>query len=374
MINMKKLFSNSFTILFLIILLSTGKLTAQDSSSVKRTVYDTLSVKPVNPEESVEGRQLLKFLYSISGKKTLTGIHNYLGKMSESTDSAFKITGRYPAIWGGDFGFADSTHDIDNIKYRHLLVDEIKKQYARGSFIILTYHQANPAIGEPCPFEGGVVSKLSDKQWKDLITPGTQLYLAWQKQMDLFASYLTQLRDARIPILFRPYHEMNGDWFWWGNRPGDSGYIALWKQLFNYFTKVKKLDNILWVWTTDHPWEGIEKYYPGDDYVDILGSDIYPIKDTTIIFRQEWYDRMKKLANGKPLALSENSVLPTEEILHSQSWVWFMSWTCWGFDKNAEEVKKIFNSHSVITLENLPDWKSNILPDSLKTIQRPVLN
>ena len=59
----------------------------------------------------------------------------------------------------------------------------------------------------------------------------------------------------------------------------------------------------------------VEKYYPGDDYVDALGSDIYPVKDTNVVFRQEWYDKMKKLANGKPLGLSENSVIPSEEIL-----------------------------------------------------------
>jgi mannan endo-1,4-beta-mannosidase len=355
---MKKLFTFSVKILFLIIFINTVVLTAQDSTSVK----------PVNPEESIEARQLLNFLYSISGKKTLAGIHNYLGKMSESTDKAFEITGKYPALWGGDFGFADSTHDIDNIKYRPLLIDEIKKQYSRGAIIILTYHQANPAIGEPCHFEGGVESKLSDGQWKDLITPGTALYLAWQKQMDLFASYLTRLKDEHIPILFRPYHEMNGGWFWWGNRTGDTGYVALWKQLFNYFTKEKKLNNILWVWTTDRPWEGVEKFYPGADYVDILGSDIYPLKDTNVVFRQDWYDRMKMLAGGKPLALSENSVIPSEEILLAQPWLWFMSWTSWGFEKNPDDVKKIYNSAAVLTLENLPDWRNYSPPDSVKSI------
>ncbi|MGA7719738.1 MAG: glycosyl hydrolase [Ignavibacteriaceae bacterium] len=363
---MKKIFSVCIKILFLLLFINVVNLPAQDTVSQKLALSDSISIKPVNPEESAEAGKLLKFLYSIYGKKTLTGIHNYLGKMSESTDQAFKITGMYPVIWGGDFGFADSTHDIDNIKYRPLLITEIKKQYTHGAIIVMTYHQANPVMGEPCPFEGGVQSKLTDKQWNDLITPGTPLYLGWQKQMDLFASYLVQLRDDNIPILFRPYHEMNGDWFWWGKRPGDSGYVALWKQLFNYFTKVKKLNNLIWVWTTDRPWEGIEKYYPGDDYVDILGSDIYPLKDTTVIFRQEWYDRMKKLANGKPLALSENSIIPTEEILHSQPWLWFMSWTSWGFDKYASDIKKIYESSSVITLENLPDWKNSCNFDSVK--------
>jgi mannan endo-1,4-beta-mannosidase len=323
----------------------------------------------VNSEESIEARQTLKYLYSISGKKTLTGMHNYLGKMSESTDKAFEITGKYPAIWGGDFGFADSTHDIDNIKYRTLLVDEIKKQHARGAIIVMTYHQANPAIGEPCKFEGGVQSKLTDSQWTELITPGTQLYLAWQKQMDLFATYLAELRDAHIPVLFRPYHEMNGGWFWWGNKPGDSGYVALWKQLFNYYTKEKKLNNVIWTWTSDRPWDGVEKFYPGDEYVDILGTDIYPLADTNVVYRQEWYDKLKKLANGKPLALSENSIMPTEEQLQTMPWLWFMSWTSWGLETNSnEDIKRIYSSPLVISLDKLPDWKSDIVIDSANSV------
>ena len=221
---MNKCIKYSTGIFLLILLINIPVLNAQDTAAVKSLraavpegfqLNDIVKIKPANPDESSEAVQLLKFLYSISGKKTLSGIHNYLRKMSESTDSAFAETGKYPAIWGGDFGFADSTHDTDNIKYRASLVDEIKKQYARGEIIIMTYHEANPVMGEPCPFRGGVESKLSDQQWKDLITPGTALYNAWQKQMDLFASYLLQLRDAHIPILFRPYHEMNGNWFWW---------------------------------------------------------------------------------------------------------------------------------------------------------------
>jgi mannan endo-1,4-beta-mannosidase len=363
-------------ILFLFVLLNYTVSIAQDIAAIRHTpsltndtvqakpvvltAPDTLLMEPVNPEESVEARNLLKFLYSISGKKTLTGMHNYLGKMSESTDKAFEITGKYPAIWGGDFGFADSSHDIDNINYRSLLVNEIKKQYARGSIIVMTYHEANPAIGEPCPFEGGVQSKLTDAQWKDLITPGTVLNLAWHKQMDLFATYLVQLRDAHIPVLLRPYHEMNGNWFWWGNKPGDSGYVALWKQLFNCYTIEKKLNNIIWVWTPDRPWPGVEKFYPGKEYVDILGTDIYPLKDTNVVFRQEWYDRMKKLADGKPLALSENSINPTEDMLKTQSWLWFMSWTSWGLETNSvEDIRKLYNSPSVLTLDNIPDLKNN---------------
>jgi len=104
-------------------------------------------VQPVNPNASKEAVELLNYFYSIKGKVMVAGQHNVLGKMSEVNEKVFQLTGTYPAMWGSDFGFADSTHDIDNIAYRKFLVPEIIKQHERGAIITLTYHQANPLIG-----------------------------------------------------------------------------------------------------------------------------------------------------------------------------------------------------------------------------------
>jgi len=316
----------------------------------------TEKIKPVNPNASPEAVKLLRYLYRISGKKTLTGQHDFLGRMSVVTEKVKEITGKYPAVWGSDFGFSDERHDIDNIKYRICLADEIKKQYDSGAIITMTYHQANPVIGEPCLFEGGVISKLTDQQWKDLITPGTKIYDAWQKQMDIVAEILKKVQEAHIPVLFRPYHEMNGDWFWWGGRKGPEGYVALYKQLFHYFTEHHKLNNLLWVWASDRPWLGVEEFYPGDEYVDVLGSDIYPLKDHPEVYRQEWYERMVALAKNKPLALSEFSVLPSEEILEKQPrWVWMMAWADLLLNSNTtEEIIRIYNSKRTLTREKIP--------------------
>ncbi|MBS7614441.1 glycosyl hydrolase family 26 [Candidatus Bathyarchaeota archaeon] len=311
-------------------------------------------ISPVNPNASPEARKLLRFLYRISGKKTLTGQHEFLGRMSVITEKVKEITGKYPAVWGSDFGFSDERHDIDNIKYRTRLVDEIRKQHGSGAIITMTYHQANPAIGEPCLFEGGVISKLSDQQWKDLITPGTSIFEAWRKQMDIVVEILKKVQEARIPVLFRPYHEMNGNWFWWGGRKGQDGYIALYKQLFHYFTEHHKLNNLLWVWASDKPWSGVEDFYPGDEYIDVLGADIYPVKDYPEVYRQEWYERMVKLAKNKPLALTEFSVLPTEEILNKQPrWVWTMAWADLLLQANTtEEIVRFYNSKKTLTRKN----------------------
>ncbi|MGE5457306.1 MAG: glycosyl hydrolase [Methanococcaceae archaeon] len=348
-------------VLFVLVIITPGTLKAQGGAALQgKTETGKKEIRPVNPDLSPEARGLLEYLYNISGKKILTGTHNQLGHMSSVSDRTYEITGKYPAIWGGDFGFSDSSHDIDNINYRSLLIPEIKKQYSRGAVIVITYHQANPAIGEPCPFEGGVISKLTDQQWKEILTPGTELYLKWRAQMDLFAFYLSQLRDAHIPIIFRPYHEMNGNWFWWGGRPGKEGSAALWKQIFEYYTKVHKLNNIIWAWTPDKPWEGVEDYYPGDEYTDILGTDIYPMKERKEVYPQEWYDRMFRLAKGKPLGLSENSILPDTVLLKTQPWVWFMSWAGSSLNSSSNEAMiKLYQSEEAITSEELPDFNSS---------------
>jgi len=317
-----------------------------------------IGASPVNADASSETKNLLSYFYSISGKYTLTGQHNFLGRMSKYTDSIYHLTGMYPAIWGSDFGFSDSTHDIDNIKYRSLLIAEVEKQHHRGSIITFTYHQANPSMGEPCRFEGGVESKLTNGQWNDVLTPGTSLNNEWCKQMDIIAFYLKKFRDDHIPILFRPYHEMNGGWFWWGRHQGENGYKALWIQLFKYFTIHHQLNNLIWVWSPDKPSNGLKEYYPGDEYVDIVACDIYPEKDTSVVYRQEWYNDLLEITKNRPLAIGECGTLVNDEILIAQPrWVWFMSWCEQVFKRNSpEEINKIYHSDRFITLDKLPKF------------------
>lgn len=314
---------------------------------------------PVNPNATQSTRDLLNLLYRLAGRVTLSGHHNFIGRMSSMTDKIAGITGKTPAVWGTDFGFSGTPGDIDYIGDRARLLPEIEKQHAQGALIVMTYHQGHPMIGEPCAFKGGVQIEITDADWESLLTPGSLVYRAWQKQMDLLADLFRQLQEKNIPVIFRPYHEMNGSWFWWGNRPGEQGYPRLWKQLYHYYTDHHKLNNLLWAWCSDRPWEGVEAYYPGHEYVDILGADIYPLQDRPVVYPQEWFDRMVALANGKPVALTENSVIPDEAILKAQPWLWFMSWTDMPFDIHKdEEIKQLYANPRLLGLETRPSWEN----------------
>lgn len=335
-----------FTLLFFII-------NACNNTNTK--TQDKSEIVAVNPKITPEAQRLLEFIYEIHGKYVITGQHNYLGHMSRYTDSIYDITGKYPGIWGGDYGFADSTHDHDNIKYRPLLVPEIVKQHERGSIITLTYHQADPYIGEPCQFIGGVQTDPTPEQWKAIVTEGTEVNTIWKEYVDRLAEELKQLQEKNIPVLFRPYHEMNGKWFWWGGFPGEDGFQAMWKMLYHRYTDYHKLNNLVWVWSPDKPWHGLKEFYPGDDYVDIVSLDIYPERDTNVVFREEWYNDIKEIAGDRPFAIGECSRMPSLKEYETQNrYTWFMTWSELTLkDNTKEELINVYSSEKCLTADEV---------------------
>src|ERR1022692_4918303 len=209
-------------------------------------------IRPVTPNASPEAVALLKFLHGISGTHTLTGQHNYPNTKDASTREALQVSGKVPAIFGQDFGFA-APGDKDAVAARPDIIAEVKRQYEKGSIITLCWHAVPPTADEPVTFRSkpgdgttsqnlsSVQGRLTDQQWHDVITPGTELNKKWCAQVDVIAGFLKQLQVAHIPVLWRPYHEMNGDWFWWGGRLGENGTKVLYRQLFDWLVNYHKL-------------------------------------------------------------------------------------------------------------------------------------
>ena len=291
--------------------------------------------EPVNPHATPEARALLVYLGSISGKATITGQHNYPNDGSRWTDLAYDLTGKYPGLFGQDFGFS-AGDDKDSVLSRPAMIDEAERQYRNGAVIALTWHEVRPTDDEPVTFRDSVQGHLSDYEWQELLTPGSPLNLRWRAQVDIVAGYLRQLRDAHVPVLFRAYHEMNGNWFWWGGRPGKDGSAALYRMIYDRFVNVHHLDNLVWVWNVNAPVGSagpIADYYPGPQFADLVTMDIYGE------FKQEYYDSMIALAAGKPIALAEVGTLPSVEVLDRQPrWTYFMTWSEWIHFANPLEL------------------------------------
>jgi len=291
--------------------------------------------EPVNPHVTPEARALLAYLSSISGKGTITGQHNYPNDGSRWTDLAYDLTGKYPGLFGQDFGFS-AGNDKDSMLSRPAMIEEVKRQYANGAVIALTWHEVRPTDDEPVTFRDSVQSHLTDYEWHELLTPGSPLYLRWCAQVDVVAGYLRQLRDAHVPVLFRAYHEINGNWFWWTGRPGKDGSAALYRMIYDRFVNVHHLDNLVWVWNANAPGGNagpIEEYFPGSQFADLVTMDVYGE------FKQEYYDSMIALAAGKPIALAEVGTLPAPDVLDRQlRWTYFMVWSEWIHSANPLEL------------------------------------
>ncbi len=305
---------------------------------------------PVNPHASPEARALLQYLDSISGRFTLTGQHNFPNDASRWTDRAYDLTGRYPTLFGQDFGFSGGD-DKDSVESRPAMIAEVKRQYQNGAVIALTWHAVRPTDDEPVTFHDSVQGHLSDFEWHELLTPGTDLNKRWCAQVDVVAGYLKQLRDAHVPVLFRAYHEMNGNWFWWGGRPGPDGSAALYRQIYDRFVNYHHLDNIVWVWNVNAPSPNagsIADYYPGPQYVDVVTMDIYGE------FKPEYYTDVLALAAGKPIALAEVGAAPTAEILAEQPrWAYFMVWSnLVDFSNSVASLNAIYHAPHLLTRDN----------------------
>jgi mannan endo-1,4-beta-mannosidase len=290
--------------------------------------------EPVTPNAMPEACALLQLLHEISGRYTLTGQHNYPNIRDRNTRFASRYIGETPVVFSTDFGFA-KPGDTDSYLARPDIVQECIRQHRLGSLITICWHAVPPTADEPITFRkqpnsdskalASVQGQLLDEQFKELLTPGTPLYNHWCAQVDAIAGYLKQLQDAHVPVLWRPYHEMNGDWFWWGGRTGEFSTERLYRQIFDRLVNHHQLKNLIWVWSVDRvtkPEMAHEKYFPGLQYVDVLGLDVYRND-----FAQKYYDSLEKLSGGKPLTLAEVGNPPSLEILQTQPrWTYYVVW------------------------------------------------
>ena len=189
------------------------------------------------------------------------------------------LTGKWPGIVSfAAEGGPNAVLQMDLVLPRALAV------WTNGGISLIKWQPANPWVG-------AANSPNGSEDIPELLNPTTALatnqfarsnYLAWR---DNVASNLTTLRDAGVVVLFRPFSEMNGVWFWHGNKPRGQ-WIALWRDLHDYFTFTRGLTNLLWVYESASPVHlvtgsasssgtMVDYYYPGDDLVDIAGHNFY---------------------------------------------------------------------------------------------------
>ncbi len=257
----------------------------------------------------------------------------WMGSPDYEMDYIKETTGKLPAMRGLDF----MNNDFNGVVSRSIAWD------AKGGLVTICWHTGVNG--------SGYQESLDDNpDFTKLLTEGTAEYEAMIKSWDRAAKALARLRDANVPVLWRPFHEFDGQWFWWG-KGGKDNFIKLWRLMHDKFTNEYKLDNLIWV--LGYSGEVKDGWYPGDEYVDITGSDTY---DNSTNLRA--WKKLLKVA-GKPMAFHECGNVPAVEKFEKDGdlWSWFMIWHTDYITKNDKEnLKKVFSSDKVITLDELPDF------------------
>ena len=226
-----------------------------------------------------------------------------------------ETVGDYPGLINWDLGMLelDSLNNLDGVPFSYMR-NEIKNQHNRGGINSISWHLRNPVTG-------GDSWDVSNPETVALaVTDSTETNIMLLEWIGKTADFIGSLRDDegnRIPVVFRPWHEHTGGWFWWGaaNSNADD-YKKLWTMTRNVFDE-KNVDNVVWAYSPDKvPNE--EKYmerYPGDSLIDIMGIDIYGFGAEEGI--EPFHENMKsgldiasKLAkeHGKILALTETGL------------------------------------------------------------------
>lgn len=221
------------------------------------------------------------------------------------------VAGDYPAILGVEIGgieLGDSL-SLDRVPFR-LIREGIAEHHRRGGIVTVSWHAANPATGGnswDVENAAGTAARMLE---------GGDLHALTREWLARVGDFLASLRDDNgepIPVIWRPWHEMAGGWFWWGaSYCSPEEYKALWRLTFEYLQNERGLTNLLWAVSpgfTDRCDTGYTDYYPGDDCVDLIGIDIYQY-GTDEAFRTLTRQHLATLADmarthGKLLALTE---------------------------------------------------------------------
>lgn len=233
----------------------------------------------VNKTPTEETRNLYNYIRQIPSKGFMFGhqdatLYGIGWKGDEDRSDVKSVCGDYPAVYGWEVGHIElgSPESLDAINFDQMR-KHILNAYERGGINTISWHMDNPLTG-------GTTWDVSQKGVVKAILPGGarhELYLTWLERLAAFLTSLKTPGGTAIPILFRPFHEHSGSWFWWGSElctPEE--YKQIWRFTID-FLKKKKLNNLIYVYSPDFSPSSDDylERYPGDDYVDILGFDFY---------------------------------------------------------------------------------------------------
>ncbi|MBR5320548.1 MAG: mannan endo-1,4-beta-mannosidase A and B [Clostridia bacterium] len=298
-----------------------------------------------NANASENAKKLYEYICQTYGNAIISGQQESTWVDGEQYEFEYihEHTGKYPAIRGLDY----MNDDFEGVNRRAV------EWYEKGGIVSICWHCGSDFSGswDEC-------KETDVKDWGKALTEGTDEYNALIEGMDKGAKALKELQEKDVPVLWRPFHELDGDWFWW-SRGGAENFRKLWILMYDRYTNYWGLDNLIWVLGYSHKNEMYKEFYPGDNYVDIAGADSYDVGAHGDLFKAV----KKTVKSNKPVCFHECGTIPTVAEIKQENanWVWFLAWhTEYVVDTNSvENLKAIYNDDYVITLDELPDLKNS---------------
>lgn len=339
------------------------KITVKTGAKISNSTYNVTS-SLVNKNSTANTKKLYSFLKDSYGKYVITGQQCDGGINGNEFKAIKNLTGDYPALLGLDM--MDYTPSRTALGTSSSAVDKAIEFHKKGGIVTFCWHW-----NAPTEYLYSTANS-SDGWWGGFYTQNSKFDIAkvmngqdakGKKLLDRdikeIAKQLKRLEKAGVPVIWRPLHEASGGWFWWGAQ-GPDAYKKLWKYLYKELTNTYGCNNLIWVYNGQSA-----DWYPGDEYVDIVGEDIYPgnhVYDPQV-------SRFKQAINygskTKITALTENGCIfdIDSAVSINALWCWFMTWgnefTVNGSnysEKYTEKsvIKKMYASKYSLTLGSLP--------------------
>ncbi len=241
-------------------------------------------VNLVDPNATTETKALYANLKEVSQTHVLFGHQDDLAygvtwRREAGRSDVHDVTGAYPAVYGWELGDLEhgALENLDQVNFEEMK-GWIKEGYKRGGVVTLSWHMNNPATGGNAWDTGRAIQA---------ILPGGEKHEMYTEWLDRFADFVDDLKvgsfqwlgfGTHVPVIFRPFHEHTGSWFWWGGRNvTPEEYVELWRFTVDYLRDEKGIRNLIYAYSTDvfDSEEDYLRFYPGDEYVDMLGYDDY---------------------------------------------------------------------------------------------------
>lgn len=316
----------------------------------------------VNPNATPGTRQLMDFLVQTYGHYIITGQHTTRGVNGLEFSAIRSMTRRNPAVIGLDL--IDYNPSWITRGTHRGAVEQAITFHQQGGIVMIYWHWVPPEEYLTGTWYRGFYADETNIDLEKILNGEDERGRALlMRDIDTIAIQLLRLQDAGVPVLWRPLHEASGKWFWWGSA-GPEAQIKLWRIIYHRLTCYHGLNNLIWLWNgEDADW------YPGDDYVDIIGEDIYADEDAHGSQIGRFLQAQSYTATPKIVVLSENGAFfdPDLAVRDGAMWGFFAAWSETPSPKDSHlryypetylqrhMIQHVYAHEQTLTLEDLPE-------------------